>query len=69
MSKLVPVARYNPTLFVDTAQISHMKIVETENRARLDIFLKDGTYLIERFESSSQAAEAAVRICNAVNQV
>jgi hypothetical protein len=64
----MPVGRYNPTLFVNVDQISHMKIIPDENWYKLMISLMDGIHLVERFDSQAEAAEAAIRLCNTFNQ-
>lgn len=69
MSKLIPVGRHNATVFVRTDLVTCMEIVDYSSHAELKIILTLGTCVSERFDSVSGAAEAAVRICNAVNQV
>ena len=75
MSKLVPVARRNPTVFVRSDLVASMEIVDygshaelIGSHAELRISLNLGTMVSERFDSVSEASEAAVRICNACNE-
>jgi hypothetical protein len=64
MSKLVPVARRNATVFVRSDLVVSMIIVGTS----LNVLMTDGNTVTERFDSVSEASEAAVRICNACNE-
>lgn len=68
MSKLVPVARRNPTVFVRHDLVASMEIVDYGSHAELRIFLNLGTMVSERFDSLTEASEAAVRICNVCNE-
>ena len=68
MSKLVPVGRHNPTVFVRSDLVASMEIVDYDSHAELQISLTLGTMVSERFDSVSGASEAAVRICNVCNE-
>jgi hypothetical protein len=68
MSKLVPVARHTPTVFVRSDLVVSMEIVDYGSPAELQISLTLGTMVSERFDSVSGASEAAVRICNVCNE-
>jgi hypothetical protein len=68
MSKLVPVARRNPTVFVRSDLVASMEIVDYGSHAELRISLNLGTMVSERFDSLTEASEAAVRICNVCNE-
>jgi hypothetical protein len=68
MSKLVPVARHTPTVFVRSDLVVSMEIVDYGSHAEPQISLTLGTMVSERFDSVSGASEAAVRICNVCNE-
>lgn len=68
MSKLIPVARQTPTVFVRSDLVVSMEIVDYGSHAELRIFLTLGTCVSERFDSVTGASEAAVRICNVCNE-
>jgi hypothetical protein len=68
MSKLVPVGRHNPTVFVRSDLVVSMEIVDYGSHAELQISLTLGTMVSERFDSVTGASEAAVRICNVCNE-
>ncbi len=68
MSKLIPVGRHNPTVFVRSDLVVSMEIVDYGSHAELQISLTLGTMVSERFDSVTGASEAAVRICNVCNE-
>ncbi len=68
MSKLVPVARRNPTVFVRSDLVATMNIVDHSTHVELEILLTLGTMVSERFDSLTEASAAAVRICNVCNE-
>jgi hypothetical protein len=68
MNRLIPVARHNPTVFVRSDLVATMNIVIHSTHVELQILLTLGTTVCERFDSLTEASDAAVRICNLCNQ-
>jgi hypothetical protein len=68
MNRLIPVARRNPTVFVRSDLVVSMEIVDYDSHVELQILLTLGTTMCERFDSLTEASDAAVRICNLCNR-
>jgi hypothetical protein len=70
-SRMVPVGKHNPTVFVRTDQVISMEITRRYaggDEHQLTIYM-DGMTPIVSFDSEYEAAEAAVLLCNKINGV
>lgn len=68
-SRMVPVGKHNPTVFVRTDRVISMEITRRYaggDEHKLTIYM-DGMTAFASFDSDYEAAEAAVLLCNKIN--
>lgn len=73
-SRVVPVGRTNPTVFVRTDQVIGMEIIARRTDSDeplygyvLQVHLEGGRRFEAYFDHQSSASEAAVALCNKIN--
>ena len=69
-SRMVPVGKHNPTVFVRTDRVISMEITRRFaglDEHRLTIYMDGMSTLFVSFDSEYEAAEAAVLLCNKIN--